>query len=255
MPINMGSPPSKSSRQVVRPSNLQTLHGLPDKALPPTHTCSYSLAMIPSQLLGLRIGVARWLGILVSVWGLVAASFSTISSVTQFYVLRFLLGVAEAGAFPGEYQLLYLVSHAHGPFTFACSSTAAVISQHAPSYSVSLRLYLFACVYSHLVLPVPHVAKGGPDAALQRFGGSSLHRQRPVSPTCGRPAAARVHWGLQGLAVAVCVRGHSHAPDRPHHRMCECRLATNSKACGPGTATLFRAVLRGYRCIAKQALQ
>ena len=58
--------------------------------------------MIPSQLLGLKIGVSRWLGIQVSIWGVVAAAFSGTKSVVQFYVLRFLLGVAEAGAFPGE---------------------------------------------------------------------------------------------------------------------------------------------------------
>ena len=61
----------------------------------------YSLSMIPSQMIGLRIGVARWLGIQVMVWGVVAACFSTTSSVSHFYTLRFLLGMAEAGAFPG----------------------------------------------------------------------------------------------------------------------------------------------------------
>jgi hypothetical protein len=44
--------------------------------------------MIPSQLIGLHVGVSRWLGIQVAVWGLVAACFGTIRTVTQFYTLR-----------------------------------------------------------------------------------------------------------------------------------------------------------------------
>ena len=61
----------------------------------------YSLSMIPSQLVLMRIGAPKWLSIIVSCWGLAAMSFAFIKTKQQFYVLRMLLGVAESGAFPG----------------------------------------------------------------------------------------------------------------------------------------------------------
>lgn len=53
-----------------------------------------------------QVGAPRWLGLLVVTWGLVAACFAALSSPTEFYTLRFLLGVAEAGAFPGMWFYL-----------------------------------------------------------------------------------------------------------------------------------------------------
>lgn len=47
-----------------------------------------------------QVGAARWIGVLVAVWGVVAACFCTLGSASGFYWLRFLLGAAEAGAFP-----------------------------------------------------------------------------------------------------------------------------------------------------------
>lgn len=54
----------------------------------------------------LRVGAPRWLAILVSVWGLLAISFSLVRTAGHFYFLRFCLGVAEAGAFPGDDSLV-----------------------------------------------------------------------------------------------------------------------------------------------------
>ncbi|GAX80809.1 hypothetical protein CEUSTIGMA_g8245.t1 [Chlamydomonas eustigma] len=87
----------------------------------------YSVAIIPSQLLGLRVGVARWLSIQVAIWGIVATSFSLITTVTQFYVLRFLLGMAEAGAFPAIWYYLYLMLPKEA-LTFPYSSLEAAVS-------------------------------------------------------------------------------------------------------------------------------
>lgn len=89
--------------------------------------------MIPSQLIGLRVGVSRWLGILVAVWGVVAASFCLVRTVWQFYMLRFMLGMAEAGAFPAIWYYLYLMLPKESltfPFSAleACVSTANVMS-------------------------------------------------------------------------------------------------------------------------------
>lgn len=68
----------------------------------------YSLFMVPSNMIMVKVGAPRWLGLLVVTWGLVAACFAALSSPTEFYTLRFLLGVAEAGAFPGMWFYLYM---------------------------------------------------------------------------------------------------------------------------------------------------
>lgn len=66
----------------------------------------YSLFEIPSNLVMLRFGPRRWIARIMATWGLISASMMFVETPTQFYVLRFLLGVAEAGFFPGV--LFYL---------------------------------------------------------------------------------------------------------------------------------------------------
>lgn len=66
----------------------------------------YILFEIPSNLMLQRIGFRKTVLRIMLMWGLACASFSMMSSETMFYVLRFALGVAEAGFFPGV--LLYL---------------------------------------------------------------------------------------------------------------------------------------------------
>ncbi len=62
--------------------------------------CGYSLAMVPSQLVMMQVGARLWLGTIVVAWGVCATLFCAVDSTTTFFVLRFLLGAAEAGAFP-----------------------------------------------------------------------------------------------------------------------------------------------------------
>ncbi len=61
----------------------------------------YCCFQVPSNLVLQRVGARRWLGILMVVWGLVSASMALVHTVRGFYGLRFLLGVAECGFFPG----------------------------------------------------------------------------------------------------------------------------------------------------------
>ena len=61
----------------------------------------YALFEVPSNLLLHRFGARRWMCRIMVTWGLVSASTAWVSTPTEFYVLRFLLGVAEAGFFPG----------------------------------------------------------------------------------------------------------------------------------------------------------
>jgi ACS family tartrate transporter-like MFS transporter len=61
----------------------------------------YVIFGVPSNLALQRFGARRWLAAIMIVWGLISASMMLIESATSFYVLRFLLGAAEAGFFPG----------------------------------------------------------------------------------------------------------------------------------------------------------
>lgn len=61
----------------------------------------YFLFEVPSNLMLQRIGARTWIARIMITWGLVSASFMFVNSETTFYVLRFLLGAAEAGFYPG----------------------------------------------------------------------------------------------------------------------------------------------------------
>ncbi len=61
---------------------------------------------IPSNLILAKVGPRRWMARIMITWGIMAACMSLVHSANSFYVLRFLLGVSEAGFFPG--MILYL---------------------------------------------------------------------------------------------------------------------------------------------------
>ena len=61
----------------------------------------YSVFEIPSNLLLYKVGARRWLARIMVSWGLVSAATAFVVGPHSFYGLRFLLGVMEAGFFPG----------------------------------------------------------------------------------------------------------------------------------------------------------
>ena len=61
----------------------------------------YALFEIPSNLMLVRFGARQWIARIMLTWGLLSAGMMFVQSPLQFYVLRFLLGVAEAGFYPG----------------------------------------------------------------------------------------------------------------------------------------------------------
>lgn len=67
---------------------------------------SYSLCGFPSNLILHKIGAKIWLAFLMVAWGLASMATMFVSGSTSFYVLRLVLGVLEAGFFPGT--ILYL---------------------------------------------------------------------------------------------------------------------------------------------------
>lgn len=62
---------------------------------------SYAACEVPSNLLMCRFGARRWLTLIMLTWGLLAMGMLLVRTPPEFYVMRFLLGVAEAGFFPG----------------------------------------------------------------------------------------------------------------------------------------------------------
>jgi MFS transporter, ACS family, tartrate transporter len=66
----------------------------------------YFIFEVPSNLILAKVGARIWIARVMVTWGLVSMAFAFASGSTSFYVLRFLLGVAEAGFFPGV--ILYL---------------------------------------------------------------------------------------------------------------------------------------------------
>ncbi|KYQ80609.1 MFS transporter [Acinetobacter lactucae] len=66
----------------------------------------YFLCEVPSNIVLHRVGARRWIARIMITWGVLSGCFAFVQTEWQFYTLRFLLGVAEAGLAPG--LLLYL---------------------------------------------------------------------------------------------------------------------------------------------------
>jgi D-galactonate transporter len=66
----------------------------------------YFLFEVPSNLLMHRLGARIWIARIMITWGILSALFMYVETPTGFYILRFLLGLAEAGFYPGV--ILYL---------------------------------------------------------------------------------------------------------------------------------------------------
>lgn len=89
----------------------------------------YFLFEIPSNLLLQRFGARVWIARIMISWGILSALLMVTQNAWEFYVLRFLLGVAEAGFFPGVIlYLTYWYSNARRARATAFFFTAVAIS-------------------------------------------------------------------------------------------------------------------------------
>jgi len=68
----------------------------------------YCLFEVPSNLVLHRVGARRWISRIMISWGAISTAMMFVRTTPTFYVLRFLLGAAEAGFFPG---VVYYLSH------------------------------------------------------------------------------------------------------------------------------------------------
>ena len=88
---------------------------------------SYTAFEIPSNIILARVGARRWIARIMITWGLASAAMMFAHDATSFYILRFVLGAAEAGFFPGIiYYLTRWVPARERARTVASFMTAVV---------------------------------------------------------------------------------------------------------------------------------
>jgi MFS family permease len=88
---------------------------------------SYTAFEIPSNIILARVGARRWIARIMITWGLASAAMMFVADAASFYALRFVLGAAEAGFFPGIiYYLTQWVPAAERARTIAGFMTAVV---------------------------------------------------------------------------------------------------------------------------------
>ena len=89
----------------------------------------YFLFEVPSNLLMRRYGARRWIARILISWGILSGLTAFVTNEWQFYLVRFLLGVAEAGFFPGiVLYLTYWVPRAERARTLALFLTATAVA-------------------------------------------------------------------------------------------------------------------------------
>src|SRR5512142_1055571 len=89
----------------------------------------YFLFEVPSNLLLERCGARIWIARIMLVWGLVASAMMFVAGRWSFYALRFVLGAAEAGFFPGVvFYLTFWFPRAYRARTMSLFMMAAVLS-------------------------------------------------------------------------------------------------------------------------------
>ncbi|HVY15142.1 MAG TPA: MFS transporter [Rhodopila sp.] len=97
---------------------------------------SYFALETPSNLILVKTGARRWLARIMITWGLISGAMAFVNGETSFYIVRFLLGAAEAGFFPGIMYFLTLFfpakyrGHMVGIF-MAASPVSAVVGAPA----------------------------------------------------------------------------------------------------------------------------
>ncbi|MGY4173726.1 MFS transporter [Bradyrhizobium sp. USDA 4529] len=93
---------------------------------------SYFVFEIPSNLALARFGARKWISRIMISWGLISAAMALVQGPTSFIVIRFLLGAAEAGFFPGV--ILYLT------YWFPQAYRARIVAAFIVAVPVSLAV-------------------------------------------------------------------------------------------------------------------
>lgn len=141
----------------------------------------YVLFEVPSNIIMERVGARLWIARIMITWGLLSAGTAFVSTPNQLYTLRFLLGVAEAGFFPG--MILYLT------YWFPAAWRARILSAFM------------------IALPVSNVIGSPVSTAMLSMEARGLHGWQWMFLLEGTPAL------LCGFAVLLFLRdGPAKAP-------------------------------------------
>ncbi|WP_433578924.1 MFS transporter [Nocardia brasiliensis] len=109
----------------------------------------YLVLEVPSNVALHRFGARRWIARILASWGLVATAMAFVPNETVLYILRFVLGVAEAGFFPGI--LLYLT------YWFPQNQRAKIVALFMVAVPVSTAL---GSTLSSLIIQYGHGVLG-----------------------------------------------------------------------------------------------
>ena len=107
----------------------------------------YTLFEIPSNLMLERFGAKIWLTRIMITWGIISSLMVFIETPLQFYCLRFLLGIAEAGSFPGlilyfSYWFPALVRAKYGAILITATAVSGLVGAPLAGILLGLDGYL-----------------------------------------------------------------------------------------------------------------
>ena len=142
----------------------------------------YFLFEVPSNIILDRVGARLWIARVMVTWGIISAAFAFIQGETSFYILRFLLGVAEAGFFPGI--ILYL------SYWFPARRRAQVVSFFMAAAPISMPQQIFELGMRN---PCVRTTRGpGPDGWFTRSCTNERALAGPSTPAhLRRPGRAQ----------------------------------------------------------------
>jgi len=107
----------------------------------------YTLFEIPSNLILEKVGAKIWLTRIMVSWGLISSSMVFIESPRDFYILRFFLGIAEAGSFPGlilyfSYWFPAAVRAKYGALLITATAASGLIGAPLAGLMLSMNGFL-----------------------------------------------------------------------------------------------------------------
>ena len=173
---------------------------------------SYAACELPSNLLLLRFGARRWIFRIMLTWGLLAGAMALVQGARSFYALRLLLGMAEAGFFPGVIFYLSLwfpqAIRARAISRFYISLPLASVAMGALAgalMGLNGRLGLAGWQWLFIVESIPALIMS---ALILRF----LPDRPETAPWL---SAEERSWLAQQLASETGPVGHGHGSDWP----------------------------------------
>jgi MFS transporter, ACS family, tartrate transporter len=128
----------------------------------------YTLFEIPSNLILEKVGAKVWLARIMITWGVISSCMVFVSTPQQFYVMRFLLGVAEAGSFPGlilyfSYWFPAPVRAKYGAVLITATAASGLIGAPLAGFLLGMQGYweLQGWQWLFLAEGIPSVVLGG----------------------------------------------------------------------------------------------